>query len=1030
MTGPGSSEKVAFGCVAEPTPHFYAQVLRLVRSIRWFGGSLADADIFVCVVAEIDAAKCMDFAALGVQVRVVSAFNPLNRFCNKIRFLELPELERYKTIVLLDCDTALVQDPAPYFAQPSLQLKIADLPTVSSAVLARLCAHFGLSAPAPIYRTTCSQEPTIWYCNTGVMILPAAWIAHILPVWRDLILRLCNEPGLLDPPYNHCNQAAMTLVYITNPLPFSELPAAMNFPLNQTHRLPAPALLREDPVILHYHDRVDSDGLLLPVPYPLAQARIQQLNERLRAVGPPRPTAASIHPSIHERPAQSDERERGVDEIPPAPFIIGSGCSGATLLRLMLDSHPELAILPETHFIPDITRACQRASHPAERFVEYLTQHAHWPDFQIDAGALREMVLSLDPFTAGDGLRSFYRAYAARFGKPRYGDKTPVYCLCAEQIQALLPEARFIHLIRDGRDTVLSYRTAWARSHTVDELARHWAARVRAARRQAHELHHYLEVRYESLVLEPETTLRQICAFLDLSWDPAILTYHERAAERMDRRPLGGAPGAQMPGEERLQRVAAWRQEMSLDDLAVVEAETGDLLDELGYQLTGGRTARAPSSGVVCITGMHRSGTSLVGQILHNCGPYLGPYRLLATATADNMDGYWEHPDFRQLNDDILSHFGGGWDVAPTLPTGWEKLPELEPLRQRARTLIQQFDDQRFWGWKDPRSALTMHFWRHLIPDLKVVICVRNPLDVARSLSRRGMSSLAFGLRLWHTYYERLLAAVAPEDRIVTHYDAYFVDAAAETKRILAWLGIPTSPDIIQRVCSGAQDELRHHRTTMADLLAIGAPAAVLRLYGQLCDEASATSGAALASITPKSVATDDSTSAALSASFAAALALLRAHESELAALRPALTTSQAELAILRPVLQAREAEVAFLTPALAAREAEIADYARELETTRAILQAREAEIADYARELETTRAILQAREAEVAFLTPALAAREAEIADYARELETTRAILQAREAEIADYARELETTRAVLQAREAEIADYVGSSI
>jgi hypothetical protein len=754
--------KVAFGCVAESTPSFYDQVLRLIRSIRWFGGSLADADVFVCIVGEAGPARRMELEALGAQVRLVSEFNPLNRFCNKIRFLELPELERYETVALLDCDMALVQDPAPYFAQPSLQLKIADLPTVPTAVLARLCAHFGLSAPAPIYRTTCSQEPTIWYCNTAVMILPAAWIAQILPAWCDYILRLCTEPGLFGPPYNHCNQAAMSLVYLSNPLPFSELPAAMNFPLHQTHRLPAPALLREDPVILHYHDRVDGDGLLLPVPYPLAQNRVRQLNERLRATMDS-PLAASIHSN--------------------ATKICGGPPSPSPTLSLQL------------------------------------------------------------------------------------------------------------------------------------------------------------------------------------------------------------------------------RDELSADALAMVEAETGDHLDELGYQV------QAPGRVAVCISGMHRSGTSLVGQILHHCGLYLGPYDLLAAPAADNRDGYWEHPDVRQLNDDILSHFGGGWDVAPSLPAGWEKLPELEPLRRRALTLIRQFDGWRYWGWKDPRSALTMPFWRQLIPGLKVVICVRNPLEVARSLSQRGMSSLAFGLRLWHTYYERLLAAVAPEDRIVTHYDAYFVDAAAETSRILAWLDIPASPDTIQRVCSSTADELRHHRSTIADLLAVGAPAAVLQLYGRLCGEVGAPGGAALASVAPEGAATDDYTPAAPGTSLAAALALLQAHEAELATLRPAVATSQTEIAILRLVLQAREAEVAFLMPALAARETEIEGYARELETTRAILQAREAEIEGYAQELETMRALVQAREAE--------------IAGYAQELETMRALVLAREAEIAGYARELEATRAMVQARQAEIEGY-----
>jgi hypothetical protein len=445
-----------------------------------------------------------------------------------------------------------------------------------------------------------------------------------------------------------------------------------------------------------------------------------------------------------------------------------------------------------------------------------------------------------------------------------------------------------------------------------------------------------------------------------------MLAHHKRATSRLTemRRSFRSA-GAQKYGEQRLgiqrlvsrptlpPRVGAWRREQSPADLAMVEIEAGDVLEQLGYPLASGRAAGPPQRVAVCIAGMHRSGTSLVGQILHSCGPYLGAYRQLAASAADNLDGYWEHPDFHQLNDDILSHFGGGWDLAPSLPAGWEDLPELEPLRQRARELIGQFDDQPFWGWKDPRSALTMPFWRRLIPGLKVVICVRNPLEVAQSLSRRGMSSLAFGLRLWQTYYERLLATVPLQDRIVTHYETYFLDAAAETKRLLTWLGIPAELTIIQRVCSVAAEELRHHRDTAADLLDIAAPAAVLQLYGWLCDEASATDGAALANTAPLLADdTDEARPAAPAARLAGAIALLRAHEAALAALGPALATSQTELAILRPVLQAREAEVAFLQPTVAAREAEIGDFARELAATRDLLAAREAEIGGLAREL------------------------------------------------------------------------------
>ena len=882
MSEQSPARGVVFGCVAEPTPRFYGQALRLLQSIRWFGGALAGADVFVCFVGEPDPDRRAELEALGAQVRLVELFSPLNRYSNKVRFFELPELARYETAVLLDCDVALVQDPTPYLAQPALQLMLADLPTVPSARLAWLCERFGLAAPAPSYRTTCSQEPTIWYCNTGVMIMPTAWIGRVLPRWREYIMALCAEPELLDPPFNHCNQAAMALTYLADPLPFAELPVAMNFPLHQTGRRPSEAMLREDPVILHYHDRVDADGLLLPVPYPLAQARAEQLNQRLRASLPARPEPALAQPA-------------------PLPFVVGAGRSGAKLLGEVLASHPDLALLPAIGYIPALAQACQRASRPAERFVEWLVRHPRWAEFQVGAQELRAAISALEPFGVGAGLRALYRLYAAGQGKPRCGDATAANGLHAGQIAALLPEARFVQIVRAGP--------------APGESAHEWAAQVHAVRRQQHELAHYLELRYDDLLSAPEPALRQICAFLELSWRPALL---ERFQEMAGRAGAGQAQGEPA-------------------------------------------TPSAPARQVaVCITGMHRSGTSLIAQILHGSGPYLGPYARLAAPAADNLDGYWEHPDIQQLNDELLAHFGGGWDLAPSLPEGWADLPDLEPLRQRARALIAEFGGQPAWGWKDPRSALTMPFWRRLIPELKVVICVRSPLEVAQSLARRGMSSPAFGMRLWQTYYQRLLAAVPPEQRIVTHYDAYFADAAAETSRVLSWLGLPVAPALVEQACAAASGELRHHRGTAASLLEGAVPAAVLQLYGWLCDEAAGAGAAALAGAGADADVwqPDDAP--------AGALALVRA-QAELAQLRPALAASQTELAVLRPVLEARETELAQLAPLLAAREAELAGHRRELAALRELVAAREGEIGGYTSELAALRELVAAREGELA---------------------------------------------------------------
>jgi hypothetical protein len=289
---------------------------------------------------------------------------------------------------------------------------------------------------------------------------------------------------------------------------------------------------------------------------------------------------------------------------PPVPFIVGVSRSGTTLLRLMLDAHPQLAIPPETHFIPELVEACERGAGPDE-VVALLTGHRRWPDFRLDRDELLRRLRALEPFTAGDALRAFYRCYADRAGKPRWGDKTPHYTRKMPLIQRVLPEARFIHLIRDGRDVALSLMEVHFGPEDVMGAAERWTSWIAKARRHAQRLDHYLELRYEDLVLDPQTVLGRICDFVELPWDAVMLEYHERAPGRIEEiardfdRPQGGPaiPAdvrarqhrhvSQPPRED---RVARWRREMSPADQAAFESVAGDLLADLGYPLS-----RAPA---------------------------------------------------------------------------------------------------------------------------------------------------------------------------------------------------------------------------------------------------------------------------------------------------------------------------------------------------------------------------------------------------------------------------------------------------
>lgn len=284
------------------------------------------------------------------------------------------------------------------------------------------------------------------------------------------------------------------------------------------------------------------------------------------------------------------------------PFIVGSPRSGTTLLRFMLDAHPELAIPPETGFLRPAAELDGEEETMRERFfatvVSFPASAPAWADFGISAEDFRNRLDALEPFNVADGVRTFYRMYAERFGKPRWGDKTPLHCREMTRLEELLPEARFIHLVRDGRDASLSLRRTWfSPGSDIETLARYWRDNVEAARTGGAAVRHFLEVRYEDLVTGPEPSLRRICDFLDLSYGEGMLRYSERVAGRLaEHRARRRVDGSTLVShEERLRqqaltlqspvrsRVGVWEREMDEEEVRRFEAIAGELLAAYGY---------------------------------------------------------------------------------------------------------------------------------------------------------------------------------------------------------------------------------------------------------------------------------------------------------------------------------------------------------------------------------------------------------------------------------------------------------------
>jgi hypothetical protein len=299
-------EEVLVGCVAENTPAFLTRAVRLVRSVRWFGGSFAEARVLVCVVEGIEPGARRELEELGAEVRIVSRFDPRNPFANKLQWFAEAARTDARMFLLVDCDTLIVRDPLPLIEPGLFQAKIADLPTVAPDAFERVFSHFGLPLPPSRYATTFGAEPILRYCNSGVLAISPEVAEKFIPVWRDYNTRILSVLPLLGPGAKHANQASLALAFAACQVPFQEAPLALNFPLHLAGFPTPPIMLTTDPAILHYHDRMDADGFLHASPYPLAQKRIEAYNQRWRQeLG----TAPPVDPIVDQ--AAGDAEARG-----------------------------------------------------------------------------------------------------------------------------------------------------------------------------------------------------------------------------------------------------------------------------------------------------------------------------------------------------------------------------------------------------------------------------------------------------------------------------------------------------------------------------------------------------------------------------------------------------------------------------------------------------------------------------------------------------------------------------------------------
>ena len=269
-------------------------------------------------------------------------------------------------------------------------------------------------------------------------------------------------------------------------------------------------------------------------------------------------------------------------------FIVGSSRSGSTLLRLMLASHSCIAIPAETWYLIALLE-----KFPGDRLLQeneiraavaMMTSHYTWPDMGLAATEFRHRADNVSGVRLRDLVEMVYRWHMEVDGKKRWGDKTPAYIEIVPALAAMFDDAKFIHLIRDGRDVAKSFQRQGWHGPWMHGYAREWLRAAELDRKLGKTPlnERILRVRYEDLVLHPEATLRGICAFIDERFEGQMLRWRGKVAEAI--------PGREKKIHSSLDRdmnssdVNRWKREMTSRELFVAEALMGAELSRFGYE--------------------------------------------------------------------------------------------------------------------------------------------------------------------------------------------------------------------------------------------------------------------------------------------------------------------------------------------------------------------------------------------------------------------------------------------------------------
>jgi hypothetical protein len=280
-------------------------------------------------------------------------------------------------------------------------------------------------------------------------------------------------------------------------------------------------------------------------------------------------------------------------------FVVGCPRSGTTLLSTMLHAHPRIAMPPETRFLLPVYRDREkygdlRLAENRRRLAEAITgdRRTRFVDLRLDRDRIVEAIVAGPP-TLGSALGTIWREYGESRGKPRWGEKRPLYSRHVDVILRLFPDAQIIHLVRDARACVASLRQVPFWDGSVAAAAAIWSLSEHDLQRNRARLPSdtFYSLRYEDLTDDPRRSLRELCRFLGEQFAPEMLDHRGAAREIVPRRKswhVGTRRGVNR------RRAQSWTWRLDPDEIGLVQRATRRQLLRNGYRLDADAPAPSP----------------------------------------------------------------------------------------------------------------------------------------------------------------------------------------------------------------------------------------------------------------------------------------------------------------------------------------------------------------------------------------------------------------------------------------------------